>query len=113
MWNHYIEQIEVCCHLQAALNYSSNQVADLLALRHLFFTRHVQLAKDRTAMLDQPKQKAGKASEVKACTQGLHALVAETYHTSLQFGTALYLGVTITAHHAPSAWHQGLLAACD
>ena len=96
--------------LQEALRYSPGQIADLLTVRQLFFTKLGHLRDARGAALAALSQCIGDLHETKVHTDQMQALVEETYHTYLQFGVACHFGVghsmfAAKVHSGSCPWH--------
>lgn len=75
------------------MQYSPAQIADLLSIRQLFFTKLGHLRDARGAALDVLSECVGDLHETKVHTERMQALVEETYHTYLQFGAVCHFGV--------------------
>lgn len=82
------------------MRYSDGQVADILMIRHLFFSELGHLHRAREAALQALSDCDGDLHKVKACTDRLQSVVEATYHTYLQFGAAFAFGVSCFACHA-------------
>ena len=83
----------VCVTVQDALGYSPRQIADLLVMRQLFFTKLGHLQHARTFALDALSRCCHDLRQTKALTDQMQALVEEQYHALLQFGAACLFGV--------------------
>lgn len=75
------------------MSYSPGQIADLLTLRQLFFTKLGHLGDARGAALDALSRCIGDLHKTKIHTDQMKALVEETYQTYLQYGVACLFGV--------------------
>lgn len=89
---------------QEAVEYSEEQVQDLLHIRHLFYTRLGQLARERTQLLRKLLKDEGqdvcacyhasdKLSQLTLGSEQLRENAALEYRVYLQFASAFYRGV--------------------
>ncbi|KAL3145287.1 hypothetical protein ABBQ32_001023 [Trebouxia sp. C0010 RCD-2024] len=78
---------------QDALSYTPGQIADLLVMRQLFFTKLGHLQRARTKALYALSACSHDLHQTKDLTGQMQALVEEQYHALLQFGAACLFGV--------------------